>query len=40
MKWKIEFSTENPKYGGCGTPALDTEEGWQILAYSAALLTL
>ena len=38
MNWEIEFSTEDPKYGGCGTPPLDTDDGWQILSYSAVLL--
>jgi maltooligosyltrehalose trehalohydrolase len=36
--WAVEWSSEDPKYGGSGTPELDTEEGWIIPAEAAVLL--
>jgi maltooligosyltrehalose trehalohydrolase len=37
--WKTLFSTESPKYGGWGTPPLETiDDGWWIPAESAVLL--
>lgn len=37
--WKTVFSTESPKYGGWGTPPLETiDDGWWIPAECAALL--
>jgi maltooligosyltrehalose trehalohydrolase len=37
-KWGVAFSTEHPRYGGCGTAPLDTEENWRIPGRSAVLL--
>jgi maltooligosyltrehalose trehalohydrolase len=38
--WRIVFSTESPKYGGWGTPPLETiSDGWWIPAECAVLLT-
>ncbi len=28
MRWKIIWSSENPKYGGSGTPPVDTPDNW------------
>jgi maltooligosyltrehalose trehalohydrolase len=28
--WRVLWSSENPAYGGCGTPPVDGEENWQI----------
>jgi maltooligosyltrehalose trehalohydrolase len=37
--WRTMFSTESPRYGGWGTPLLETlTDGWRIPAESAALL--
>jgi maltooligosyltrehalose trehalohydrolase len=36
--WAVQWSTEDPKYGGSGTPELDTEAGWIIPAQAAVLL--
>jgi maltooligosyltrehalose trehalohydrolase len=37
--WKTVFSTESPKYGGWGTPPLETiDDGWWLPAESAVLL--
>jgi maltooligosyltrehalose trehalohydrolase len=36
--WTVQWSTEDPKYGGSGTPELDTEAGWVIPAQAAVVL--
>ena len=36
--WTKLFSTEDPQYGGCGTPPLDTGENWIIPGQAAVLL--
>jgi len=36
--WSILWSSENPKYGGAGAAALETEEGWHIPGHAAVLL--
>jgi len=38
QRWEILWSSENPKYGGAGTAALETEEGWRIPAHAAVVL--
>ncbi len=38
-RWKIKWSSEDPRYGGSGTPELDTPEGWRIPGESAVLLS-
>jgi maltooligosyltrehalose trehalohydrolase len=39
MLWEVNWSSEDPSYGGGGTPGIDTEENWRLPAESAALLT-
>ena len=36
--WAVLWSSEGPKYGGCGTPPLETEANWIIPAFSAVLM--
>ena len=38
MEWDVLFSTEHPRYGGCGTAPLDSEENWQIPGRAAVVL--
>ena len=38
MAWQTLLSTEDPKYGGHGTPALDTDENWRIPGHAAVVL--
>lgn len=38
MKWAKLWSTEDPQYGGCGTPPLDTDENWRIPGQAAVVL--
>jgi maltooligosyltrehalose trehalohydrolase len=37
-RWATLWSSENPKYGGCGTPPLDSERNWRIPGRSAVVL--
>lgn len=36
--WSLKWSSENPRYGGCGTPPLQTDGNWKALGQSALLL--
>jgi maltooligosyltrehalose trehalohydrolase len=39
MRWRTILSTDDPDYGGCGTPAVDTDtEGWRVLGEAAVVL--
>jgi maltooligosyltrehalose trehalohydrolase len=39
MRWRVVLSTEHPRYGGFGTPPVDsTEAGWQLPAECAVVL--
>jgi maltooligosyltrehalose trehalohydrolase len=37
--WETAWSSEDPRYGGGGTPPIDSEENWNLPAESAVLLT-
>ena len=37
-QWRVQWSTEDPRYGGNGTPALDSELNWVIPGAAAVLL--
>jgi maltooligosyltrehalose trehalohydrolase len=37
--WNMTWSSEDPRYGGTGTPPVDTEENWKIPGHAAVLLT-
>jgi maltooligosyltrehalose trehalohydrolase len=36
--WRTLWSSENPRYGGCGTAELDSEENWRIPGQAAVML--
>jgi maltooligosyltrehalose trehalohydrolase len=36
--WDLLWSSEDPRYGGSGTPPLDTEENWRIPGQAAVVL--
>jgi maltooligosyltrehalose trehalohydrolase len=36
--WTVSWSSEDPRYGGLGTPPLDTEQDWRIPGRAALLL--
>ena len=38
MCWEIIWSSENPKYGGSGTPPVDTPDNWWIPGHAAVVL--
>ena len=39
MVWRTRWSSEDPVYGGCGTPALDSDDdGWVLPTESTVLL--
>ncbi|HET9532905.1 MAG TPA: DUF3459 domain-containing protein, partial [Blastocatellia bacterium] len=38
MQWETLWSSEDPRYGGSGTPPLDTEENWRIPGRAAVVL--
>jgi maltooligosyltrehalose trehalohydrolase len=38
MRWGILWSSEDPSYGGSGTPQLDTCQGWHIPGEAAVAL--
>ncbi|MDB5570086.1 MAG: malto-oligosyltrehalose trehalohydrolase [Hyphomicrobiales bacterium] len=37
--WRLLWSSEDPAYGGAGTPAVESEDGWRIPGHAAAVLT-
>jgi maltooligosyltrehalose trehalohydrolase len=37
-EWVILWSSEDPRYGGIGTPPLDSGQNWQIPGYAAVVL--
>jgi maltooligosyltrehalose trehalohydrolase len=38
MLWQMRWSSEDPEYGGGGTPELDTKDGWRIPGEATVLL--
>lgn len=36
--WRMIWSSEDPRYGGCGTPPLETQENWWIPGQAAVVL--
>jgi maltooligosyltrehalose trehalohydrolase len=37
-QWAVVWSSEDPKYGGSGTPPPITDDGWQVLGHAALVL--
>jgi maltooligosyltrehalose trehalohydrolase len=37
-QWDILWSSEDPRYGGGGTPPLATDQNWRILGHAAMVL--
>jgi maltooligosyltrehalose trehalohydrolase len=35
MMWQTLWSSEDPRYGGSGTPPLDSEDNWRIPGHAA-----
>jgi maltooligosyltrehalose trehalohydrolase len=38
-EWQILWSSEDPNYGGGGTPPLDADENWRLPGHAAVVLT-
>jgi maltooligosyltrehalose trehalohydrolase len=38
MNWEVVWSSEDPRYGGSGTPPLATDDGWRIPGEAAVFL--
>ena len=38
LLWDLRWSSEDPRYGGSGTPPVDSEDNWRIPANSAVLM--
>jgi maltooligosyltrehalose trehalohydrolase len=36
--WRVRWSSEDPRYGGAGTPELETSDNWRIPADAAVVL--
>jgi maltooligosyltrehalose trehalohydrolase len=36
--WKLIWSSEDPRYGGCGTPCVETDCGWRIPGHAAVVM--
>jgi maltooligosyltrehalose trehalohydrolase len=36
--WEILWSSEDPSYGGIGTPQLDTSDNWRVPGHSLLVL--
>jgi maltooligosyltrehalose trehalohydrolase len=36
--WEIQWSSEDPRYGGCGTPPPFVPENWRILGHAAIVM--
>lgn len=36
--WRVLWSTEDVRYGGCGIPPVETSDGWRLTGESAVLL--
>jgi len=37
-RWRVLWSSEDPRYGGGGTPAVDSDDGWRIPGEAAVVL--
>lgn len=37
-RWRVLWSSEDPRYGGCGTPPLETDGRWQLTGQCALVL--
>jgi maltooligosyltrehalose trehalohydrolase len=37
-EWKLKWSSEDPRYGGGGTPCIETEAGWRVPGHAAVVL--
>jgi len=38
LRWEILWSSEHSRYGGSGTPAVETDDGWRIPGHATVVL--
>jgi maltooligosyltrehalose trehalohydrolase len=38
MRWTVQWSSEDPQYGGVGTPPIISDDGWRIPGHAALVL--
>jgi maltooligosyltrehalose trehalohydrolase len=38
QEWEMRWSSEDPRYGGCGMPALETDNNWRLPGQAAVVL--
>jgi maltooligosyltrehalose trehalohydrolase len=36
--WSLIWSSESPRYGGSGTPAIESDQGWRVPGHAAMVL--
>lgn len=39
-RWRLLWSSEDPRYGGWGTPPVESDEGWRVPGHAAVLLAV
>jgi maltooligosyltrehalose trehalohydrolase len=37
-RWKVQWSSEDPRYGGFGTPPIEGDTGWHLPGESAIVM--
>jgi maltooligosyltrehalose trehalohydrolase len=37
-RWEVRWTSEHPRYGGCGLPALAVDESWRLAGHTAVVL--
>ncbi len=37
-RWEVRWTSEHPRYGGCGLPALAVDESWRLAGHAAVVL--
>jgi maltooligosyltrehalose trehalohydrolase len=37
-RWRMVWSSEDPRYGGCGMPPLPADESWHLIGHTAMVL--
>ncbi|HET6582365.1 MAG TPA: malto-oligosyltrehalose trehalohydrolase [Nannocystaceae bacterium] len=38
MRWDVHWTSEDPRYGGTGTPSVETDDGWRVQGHAAVVL--
>ncbi|HET7729848.1 MAG TPA: malto-oligosyltrehalose trehalohydrolase [Usitatibacter sp.] len=38
QRWTLRWSSDDPRYGGCGTPPVEGDEGWRLPGHAAIVM--